>query len=613
VTNKAIWIIIAVQKINLRFKMSADLPNLQQYNDSKYLIKRLFTTHLSPYLKPMSVALLCMVVAAVTGVGLPFVMEFLVDDFFVKKDQEMLLNIVGFVLLLFLLRGSSLFYQNYLMGCIGQRIIVDMQMLLYRHLLKLDLAQVSGESTGKIISRFTNDINILRASVNIIMTGLARESLMLTLLVSFMFYQNFTLALIAFAAFPFAIYPIIRLGKRMRKISNKTQEGMGEFTERLDETFRAVRVIKAYMQEDFETKKANTAVENIYLIMKKAIRNQAAASPIMETVSGVAIAAVIWYGGAQIVDGVTTGGKLVSFISAAVAAYKPAKTLSSMNTTLQDGLAAARRLFVLLDTSPTIIDNKNAVDLKIVSKGADVKFENVIFGYNKTTEVLKGLNLDIKAGQTAALVGPSGGGKSTVMNLLLRFYDIDSGSIKIDRHDISDIKISSLRDNLSYVGQNIKLFDDTIAANIAYGRPGASMEDIKNAATMAAADEFIKLLPSGYDTRIGQDGALLSGGQCQRISIARAILKASPILLLDEATSALDKVSEVKIQLALEKLMQNRTTIVIAHRLSTIEKADQIFVIKNGKVVESGKHDSLLKESGEYNKLYKGLQSQDAK
>ncbi|PIR37170.1 MAG: ABC transporter permease [Alphaproteobacteria bacterium CG11_big_fil_rev_8_21_14_0_20_39_49] len=588
--------------------MTNEIVVSKNYNNSSYLIKRLFFNHMRPYLGIVGIAVVCMILVATTTAGTAYIMEPIMDDIFLKKDETMLKVISLTVLLIFLVKGVSMFGQNYLMQCLGQRIITDMQMALFRHLLCLDLSQVTVESSGKIISRFTNDINILRQSVVIILTGMARETLTLVMLVGLMFYQNASLALIAFFAFPVAVYPVIRLGKRMRKISNNTQEEMGEFTHRLDETFRSAKVIKAYRQEEYEISRATDAVERIYALYKKAARNQSAASPIVETIGGFAIAAVIFYGGMQAIESNATSGNFMSFITAALLTYRPAKVLSKMNTNLQDGLAAARRLFILLDTEPQIKDSANAKTLKITKKGASVEFKDVKFSYTEEKPALKGVSIQANAGETIALVGPSGGGKSTIMSLILRFYDVNEGAIKINGNDIKDFTISSLRDNISYVSQEISLFDDSVAANIAYGNPTVSMKKIEEVAKAAAAHDFISKLPDGYHTLIGQDGTRLSGGQRQRISIARAMLKGSPILLLDEATSALDKISENKIQAAIEKLMKGKTTIVIAHRLSTIENADKIYVIKQGEVVEEGKHSTLIRKEGEYKKLYKGIE-----
>jgi subfamily B ATP-binding cassette protein MsbA len=581
------------------------------YNSSYYLIHRLFCNHIRPYLGRLLMAVTCMLTVAATTAAIAMIMQPVIDDIFLNKHGDKLVMISLSIAGLFFLKGVATYGQNFLIQCLGQRVITNMQVQLYKHLLESDLSQITGESSGKTISRFTNDINILRASTVIITTGIAREFLSLVFLVGVMFYQSATLALITFAAFPTAIYPIIRLGKTMRKISHKTQEGLGDLTARLDETVKGIRVIKAYKMEEFEINRAAGAIEKIYRLMVKAARNQSATAPIMEVIGGVAVASVVWYGGSQVIEGATTAGAFFSFLTAVLAAYKPAKTLSGMNTVLQEGLAAAKRLFIRLDVSAEINDKPDAVKLDLEGRNAEISFENVQFGYERDQMALANVSIVVPKGQTVALVGPSGGGKSTIMNLLLRFYDIDSGSIKIDGNDIRDITMSSLRDNIAFVSQSITLFDDTIAANIAYGRPDASDKEIKQAAIDAAADEFICDLPNGYDSVIGQDGMSLSGGQRQRISIARAMLKNSPILLLDEATSALDPISEKKIQKALERLMKGRTTIVIAHRLSTVENADLIYVIKKGKIAESGTHTTLINKHGEYSKLYRGLETEE--
>lgn len=526
----------------------------------------------------------------------------LIDDIFVKKDSAMMAILPLIVCVIALVNGLATYGSTYTMRCLGQRVITDMQQKLYRHILQSDFAHITGESSGKIVSRFTNDINTLRASISIVITGIAKESFTLIFLVGMMFYRNPTLAVIAFTAFPVAIYPVIRLGKRMRKISHKTQEELGVFTSKLDETFKSIKVIKAYQQEEWEIARAKTVMERIYILFTKAIRNQAASSPIVETISGFSVAAVIWYSGAQHLS----GGEFLSFMAAALLAYKPAKALSGINTTLEEGLAAAQRLFVMLDTKPTITDKPSAKPLEFA--GGEIIFDNVHFKYNHEKIALRGISMNVPSGKTVALVGPSGGGKSTIMNLILRLYDIESGHIKIDGQDITNITIDSLRKHIGFVSQEINLFDDTVLANIAYGRPDASHDEVISAAKSAAAHEFIATLPQGYNTIIGEGGLTLSGGQRQRLSIARAMLRNAPILLLDEATSALDQISEKKVQEALGILMQGRTTIVIAHRLSTVINADIIYVIKHGKIVEAGKHDELLLKNGEYGKLYKGLE-----
>ncbi len=571
--------------------------------DSSFsLVKRLFTDYIAPYVHKLLLAVLCMVLVAAATAGNAWMLQPALDKIFLQKDASMLLYIPLGVMAIALVKGTAAYFQAILMKYVGQRVVTDMQLKLYAHLLHADLAVLHRHSSGRLISRFTNDITIMRGAVSTILTGIARELLTVIFLLGLMIYQSGILSVIAFTVFPIAVYPIIRLGKRMRKIANKTQEELGNYTSQLDETFQGIRVVKAYRREVFEISRANRIMEGILALYLKAARTESVTSPIMETLSGVAIAAVIWYGGAQVIEGETTPGSFFSFVAALIMAYKPIKSLADLNTSLQEGLAAARRLFAILDVTAVIQDSSHARPL--VLTGGDIALKQVSFAYMPGKNALHDLSLTVPAGKTVALVGASGSGKSTIMNLILRFYDPADGSISIDGVDIRDVTLSSLRDAISLVSQDIVLFDDTVLANILYGRLDASREEVIEAARQAAAHEFIMELPEGYDTRIGQRGFSLSGGQRQRLSIARAILKNSPILLLDEATSALDPISEQLIQNALDSLRVGRTTIIIAHRLSTVQNADIIYVMREGRVVEAGTHDELLLKKGEYSRLY---------
>lgn len=572
------------------------------YDNSYYLLGRLVKNNIKPYRNKIILAVICMLFAAGSTAMIAYLLRPTLDSIFVDKDYSMLQFIPIVILITFTVQGFATYGKAFLIKFIGMRIISDMQTDLYKHLLYSDIAMLSKEASGKIISRFTNDISVMRRCVSSIFTSSFQEFFTLIALVGVMFYQNYLLALIAFAAFPTAIYPIIRLGKRMRKISSSTQEQMGTFTERLDETFKGFRVIKSYRQEQSEIKRASKTIEDLFNLYVKAARVESLSSPIMEMLAGFVIAAVIWYGGHEVLKGTTSPGAFTSFIAAFILAYKPLKSLSGLNIALQEGLASAKRLFMLLDQKPTITDSDNATQLTL--KGGNISLINVSFKYSPKKPALYKLSLEIPQGKTVALVGPSGGGKSTIMNLILRFYDPDKGRIEIDGQNIREVTQDSLRDNIAIVSQETMLFDDTIAKNIAYSKEDASIEEIIAAAKAASAHEFIEELPDGYNTKVGQNGFTLSGGQRQRLSIARAMLKDAPILLLDEATSALDNISEKKIQEGLNNLMRNRTTLVIAHRLSTIQHADIIYVLKKGYLVETGTHDSLMKLKGEYAKLY---------
>jgi subfamily B ATP-binding cassette protein MsbA len=403
--------------------------------------------------------------------------------------------------------------------------------------------------------------------------------------------------------------PLVKIGKRMRKVSANTQRELGQFTTLLNEVFQGARHVKAYGMEAYERERADSVIEQIFSLVFRAARTKAAAYPIMETLGGTDIVVVICYGGWQVIEGTRSTGTFFSFVTALLLAYDPVKKLVNLNAQLQEGLAAADRVFEILDVEPAILDRDNAKTME-TARG-DIDFKNVTFSYEDGQPALRGVSLAVEAGKTVALVGQSGAGKSTVLNLIPRFFDTDSGQISVDGNDIRDLTIASLRANIALVSQDVTLFDDTIEANIAYGRAGATLEEIREAARNASAHGFIEDMPEGYATVVGEHGVKLSGGQRQRIAIARAMLKDAPILLLDEATSALDTESERAVQAALRTLMEGRTTIVIAHRLSTIQSADMIHVVEAGQIVESGKHLELLARGGVYANLHR-LQFSDA-
>jgi subfamily B ATP-binding cassette protein MsbA len=402
--------------------------------------------------------------------------------------------------------------------------------------------------------------------------------------------------------FPLAIHPIIGIGRRIRRVSANTQAEIGQLTTLLNQTFQGARHVKAYGMEGYEERRASGLFERLFALVDRAGRTRSRASPMMETLGGAAIAVVILYGGHQVISGARTPGALFSFITALLLAYQPLKSLANLNASLQEGLAAAERVFEVLDVEPTIRDMPGARPLHV--SGGEIRFEEVCFGYTPGAMALDSVSLTVPAGRTVALVGPSGAGKSTILNLIPRFFDVDEGSIRIDGQDVRSVTLASLRGAIALVAQEVSLFDDTVHANIAYGRFGASSTEIEAAARAAGVDEFIRKLPQGYDTLVGEHGVRLSGGQRQRVAIARAMLKDAPILLLDEATSALDSESERQVQAALRALMRGRTTLVIAHRLSTVQGADLICVVDRGRVVEIGRHADLLAREGLYARLH---------
>ena len=571
--------------------------------NTRVLVSRLFKDYVKHQLGWLAGALLLMVIVAATTASLAFLMETILDDVFTARDKTSLYIAATTVMGLFLLKGLATYGQTVIMSLVGQRILADIQKRMFSHLTYADLSFFQSRSSGELIAHFINDVEKMRGTVAGVITAIGRDSLTLIFLIGVMFYQDWLLTLASFFAFPTAILPLVKIGKKIRKVSANTQEEIGQFTVILNEVFRDIRHVKSYCMEKYEQTRTNLLIDKIFKLVFKAARTKAAAYPIMETLGGTAIVIVICYGGWQVIEGERTTGTFFSFVTALLLAYDPVKKLVNLNAQLQEGLAASERIFGVLDSKPKIVDRSDAIQLKEVT--GEILIENLYFSYDGTPPILSNLSMQIPAGQTIALVGHSGSGKSTLLNLITRFFAPESGLILLDNTDIQKVTLSSLRQNFAIVSQDVSLFNETIKANICYGNPEASDEKIVEAAKNAAAHEFITQLPNGYETEVGENGIKLSGGQRQRIVIARAMLKDAPILLLDEATSALDSESEQSVQVALQKLMHNRTTIVIAHRLSTIQSADLIYVIDGGKVAEFGKHAELLKRNGVYSNLYK--------
>ena len=568
------------------------------------LVKRLIKEHVRPYFGKLLLAAICMAIVAAATAGNAWLMQPVLDEVFLNKNTQLLLLVPIAVMTIAIVKGLASYGESIYMEYAGERIISDVRYRLFSHLMNADLNFFHKNSSGKLISRFTYDVGLLRASVSTALTGIAKDTMTLIFLVALMFYQDWFLAIIAFFVFPAAVLPILYIGRRIRKISTSTQAEIGSFASLLSQIFQSARYVKAYTMQKYEKKRAKKIVEDLFNLIYKSVRIRSRTRPILESLGGIAIALVIFYGGSKVISGATTPGTFFSFITALLMAYQPLKRLANFNVNIQDGLAAAVRIFQLLDQKPEITDSPNAKEY--VLKKGEIEFKKVRFSYgSKTSHALNNINLKIRGGKTIALVGKTGAGKSTILNLIPRFYDTINCEIIIDKKNIKDYKINSLRKKIALVSQEVTLFDDTIRSNIAYGNPNCTEKQLYEAAKKADAHEFITPFKNGYKSLVGEQGIQLSGGQRQKIAIARAILKDAPILLLDEATSSLDSGSEKDIQTSLKKLMKNKTTLVIAHRLSTILDADLIYVIDNGKVIEYGNHKALMKNKGLYSKLYK--------
>lgn len=546
-------------------------------------------------------AMFFMMLSAAATAATAYLIQPALDDIFISKNMGRLFLIPLAVLVVFFVKGSSIYGQAILMNFVGESIIRHFRDSLYSKMQELPLSFYQGKKTGELMSRITNDVYVIRGMVTSTVTSSLKDFFTVFFLIGVTFYQIWQLALVSFAILPVAVYPIVHYGRKVRKVTTGCQESMADLTAMLQETFSGAKVVKAFGMEEYEKAKFAGLTRLIFRLEIKNTIAKNMSSPIMEMLAGVAIAFVIWFGGASVIEGKYTTGQFISFLASVMMLYDPIKKMSNVNNAIQEGMAAADRIFDILEEEPDIKEISSPV---VIQKGLhSVTFEDVYFRYDRD-DVLKGINLHVKPGEVLALVGMSGGGKSSLVNLVPRFYDARSGRILIDGVEVKDASISSLRSQIAIVTQEPILFNDTIRNNIAYGRPDAGMEDIENAAKAAFAHDFIERFPKGYETNIGDLGSRLSGGERQRLCIARALLKDAPILILDEATSALDSEAEKLVQKALENLMKGRTTFVIAHRLSTVVNADRIAVVVGGKIVEEGKHDELIAGGGEYSKLY---------
>jgi len=566
-------------------------------------IYRRMLSYLRPYIWRLALAGLFMVGFALLNGAVAFLVKPVLDDVFIGKDPDRLVLIPLVILVVYLAKGACEFAQSYFMSHVGQRVVLDIRNNLYRHMQLLSMSFFSRNPTGTLIARILNDVGVMQGAITQAATGLVKDSCTAVFLATVVFWRDWKLAFVALVVFPLAVWPIIRFGRKLRRASTKSQEIVGALTEHLHETLSGAKLVKSFNAEEYETNRFAVRNDDLFRLGMKMVRVHAVTAPLSEVVGGIGIAAVTYYGGYSVVKGYSTPGNFFSFMTALLMLYRPIKSLSSLNNTIQQGIAGAERVFSVIDTLPEIQDRPGAVELKEIQEG--VSFENVSFQYIENgPTVLKGITLDVPRGTMVALVGSSGAGKTTIVDMIPRFYDPQEGAVRIDGKDIRDYSVVSLRERIGIVGQHTTLFNDTIFNNITYGKRGATLAQVEEASRCAGAHGFISKMKDGYESVIGEQGLRLSGGERQRIAIARALLRDAPILILDEATSALDTVSERIVQEALDRLMQGRTTFVIAHRLSTVRNADVIIVVENGQIVEKGKHEELMAWDSSYRNVY---------
>mgnify|MGYP001452026752 FL=1 len=569
----------------------------------KKTLLRLYHHYTKKHLDKIIISLLLSFVVAGSTAAIAWLLDPAIEKMFIDQDTTMMLIIPIAIVIAFACKGLSLYLARVVLIKVGGKIVFVIQKQLASSILTSDIHTLESKHSGQYLSHILFAVGQVNNLVSSGVLNIMKDSLTLIVLVSLMFYQNWKLALFALLMMPLAAFVAKSLGKRIGKATKESLTLNESLTKYLTEMLKGSRMIKIFQQEKFESNRAGKILEENMHIRNKVGFIMIRATPIMELLTGIMIAGFIYYSGFMIMSGEMGINNFFSFLTAMMLAYQPVRSLATINMLFYQGATGAETVFKILDAEPNIKEIESQPNLKI-DKG-DIEFNNVSFLYPKTNaEAVKNINISIKGGSTAALVGHSGAGKSTIINLLPRFFDPKEGEIHIDRQNISNVKLSSLRKNISMVSQDIILFDDTVRANIAYAKLDASEKQIKEACDFAAASDFIEALPKGYDTTIGENGVRLSGGQKQRISIARAVLKNSPIILLDEATSSLDSESEEKVQNAIINLTKNKTTLVIAHRLSTIIRADKIFVLNQGKIIDIGTHSELLKNSMIYKNLY---------
>ncbi len=561
----------------------------------------------SPYWPKLLVAMICMLGVSALTAAVALLVKNVLDDIFINKDTFMLKVLPLAIIGMGILKGAFTYGQGYLMNYVGQRVVADIRERLYRHLQTLSLSFFDRTPTGVLMARITNDVGTIQGAVSNAVTGMIKDLFTAIGLMAVIFYRDWQMALLAIMVFPLAAYPFVKFGRKLRKISKRTLETMAYISTFLQETIFGHRIVKAFNMEDYESRRFTNANEQYLRYIMKKVKVRALSNPVMEWLAYLGIGSFIWFGGYSVINGRMTVGEFFSFMTALALLYDPMRGLSKINLLIQEGIAAAQRVFEILDLKAEVADAPDAGSMPAFSR--DIEYRDVSSRYDDEM-ILKRITFKVRASEKVAVVGSSGAGKTTLVNLLPRFYDVADGQILIDGMDIRKVTLKSLRDQIGVVTQQTLLFNDTVRSNVAYGRPDIPEEEVIRAAKMADAHDFITRLPQGYDTGIGEQGVRLSGGQRQRISIARALLKNAPILILDEATSSLDTESEREVQRALDRLMEKRTVLVIAHRLSTVRNVDRILVLSEGEIIEEGSHEALMAIGGEYKKLY-DLQFQD--
>tara|TARA_B100000035_G_scaffold99909_1_gene84784 strand:+ start:905 stop:2644 length:1740 start_codon:yes stop_codon:yes gene_type:complete len=571
--------------------------------NSKEIIKRLYQDYSKKFLNKIFLAVFFSVLVAGSTSAIAWLLDPAIKKIFIDKDETLIFLIPTFIIITFAAKGISLYFAKSTMIVVGEEIKKLLQFDMVKSLIGADTKVIDTKHTGKFISNLTYDVTHITNMLSDAVLAIFKDSLTLIGLLTVMFYQNWKLSLIAIIMIPLASSAAKSLGKRVGKVATEAQERSGFLNSYLIEIFKNHKLIKIFQKENYEVKRSNEHLEKLKNKNAKIRTVYVRVSPIMETFTGIMIAILIFYSGKLIIKNEIDINNFFSFLAAMMLAYQPVRSLATVNMAISQGLSAAARILPIIDNENEVKDNAEASNLKVIN--ANIKFKDVIFSYDENNDdVLKGINLDIKGGKMSALVGHSGSGKSTIMNLIPRFYNINSGKIEIDDQSVNDVKINSLRNVISLVSQDTTLFDDTIKNNISYANLDATEKEIIEAAKLSNCEEFINELPEKYETIIGENGIRLSGGEKQRISIARAMLKKSKIILLDEATSSLDSETEEKIQSAINILTKDKTTIVIAHRLSTILNSDKIFVVESGKILASGKHEELLSSSEQYKNFY---------